>query len=105
MRFYACTQQKSHNLFRAVENSIKQCFAAYIDNIEQHNVGSKTLFNAVVNNPEQVVRLLLCSYCRRKTRLDSQLSVYYIHSLDVPELEVIRIIMDVYCVALKVNHF
>ena len=25
-----CTQQKSHNLFKAVKNSIEQCFAAHI---------------------------------------------------------------------------
>ena len=31
-----------------------------VDNID-YNVGSKTLFNAVFNNPKQVVRFLLCT--------------------------------------------
>ena len=31
-----------------------------VDNID-YNVGNKTLFNAVFNNPEQVVRFLLCT--------------------------------------------
>ena len=34
-----------------------------------NNVGSKTLFNAVFNNPEQVVRFLLCTLLSGKAIL------------------------------------
>ena len=36
VRSYRTTQPKSHNLFRAVENSIEQCFADVVNNIVQH---------------------------------------------------------------------
>ena len=77
------TQPKSHNQFRPVENSIAQCCAAHIvqcivNNVIQvcytwsqadlgwtillttlNNVGRITLFNVVLNSPDQVVRFLL----------------------------------------------
>ena len=36
LAYFLYTQQKSHILFRAVENGIKQCFAAHIVRCCQH---------------------------------------------------------------------
>ena len=38
-------QRKSHNLFRAFENSIEQCFAAHIVQCCQHNINCSMLFS------------------------------------------------------------
>ena len=78
------TRLKMINLFRVDENRIEQCFAAHIVQCcQQHcsallhpiqaqqycsvllttmnNVGSKTLFNPVFINPEQVDHFLPCT--------------------------------------------
>ena len=72
--FWLCTQQKTHNVLRVVENSIVQCCAAHVVHICQQycsallylivynyeQCGQQNIEQCCFNSPQQVVHFYVC---------------------------------------------